>query len=947
MNWWRSHKQELFAATISGLVSFGVYAWSAAPNVTLLDSGEFIVAAQHFGVPHPTGYPLWTLLSWLFQLLPLGNAAWEINLFSGVCGALAVAMTAGILTNLLLWFLGEELKGLLRFLPPIVGIAFSLMLAFSVSMWSQSVIAEVYALHALLVAVYLALLYGWVRNPSHDKLMLSAFFTLALCFSNHHLTLTLAPLPFLLILLLRRRALPDWIFAGTLTALLAYLGFSILSEDPQILKTAIRFFYVVMAAAAVFVWMRRLRVRWKLVAFLPLAVGAGLLPYAYMPIASSTNPPMNWSYARDQKGFFYSINRSQYSGSLSDKSLTVLGRLMGTGTAKQGAAAPVGAEPQSRLQAVQMWVGFFWQQLAKAFTPLSLIGYFASILFILRCPLPQRTWIYCLHFAFVLAAFLQPALDVAKIDVAGWWVQMPYHTYTNLIYALLSGLGTGMLIAFLARRRTVYFFLAPLLLVLPVYTFLGSEPISSQRDRWFGWMFGYDMLKDLPKGSIVFGGTDPGRFVPTYMILGESGQSPDKKRDPNFDRRDLYIITQNALGEEFYMNYIRDHYGEGRPEPKNAFERWLGRAETYPEKPLVLPTREQVREIITASLNPPADPDAPAETDPSLIVFGSVLKWIWENNKDEHAMFIEESFPLRWTYDYALPHGLVYQLTKEKVQEIPKEVVDKDFQFWAEYKDRLLSDANYGKDLDAQRSFSKLRASIANIYHHRKMEAEAERAYLEALELWPSNPEVLFALSQIYWERSEFDAPLKLLEKAYALDPNSTAIVQLAVMSERRKTSATEIQTLKAKLEAKPDDEDAFIQLVGIFASWGETNKAVGFIEQGLETFSNRPPVLKMLASFAEGAGMKSTFSRAAGLLAKAEPENPMSHYILARAFMANGKTNESFTAAKKSVQLGGRNVRELFALDGAFTNAVTNEPFKSLVNPPIPLPQAVKAPAE
>jgi len=92
---------------------------------------------------------------------------------------------------------------------------------------------------------------------------------------------------------------------------------------------------------------------------------------------------------------------------------------------------------------------------------------------------------------------------------------------------------------------------------------------------------------------------------------------------------------------------------------------------------------------------------------------------------------------------------------------------------------------------------------------------------------------------------------------------------------------------------------------------------------------------------------MKSTFSRAAGLLAKAEPENPMSHYILARAFMANGKTNESFTAAKKSVQLGGRNVRELFALDGAFTNAVTNEPFKSLVNPPIPLPQAVKAPAE
>ena len=78
------------AAFVAGVVCF----WTAAPNVTLLDSGEFVVAAQHFGVPHPTGYPLWTLLAWLFQLLPFGNAAWEINLFSGFCGALATGFFA-------------------------------------------------------------------------------------------------------------------------------------------------------------------------------------------------------------------------------------------------------------------------------------------------------------------------------------------------------------------------------------------------------------------------------------------------------------------------------------------------------------------------------------------------------------------------------------------------------------------------------------------------------------------------------------------------------------------------------------------------------------------------------------------------------------------------------------------------------------------------------------
>ncbi len=75
----------------------------AAPNVTFLDSGEFLVAAGHFGVPHPTGYPLWTLTSWLFQLLPLGNMAWEVAVWSGVCTAGAVGIATMVCNNMLRW----------------------------------------------------------------------------------------------------------------------------------------------------------------------------------------------------------------------------------------------------------------------------------------------------------------------------------------------------------------------------------------------------------------------------------------------------------------------------------------------------------------------------------------------------------------------------------------------------------------------------------------------------------------------------------------------------------------------------------------------------------------------------------------------------------------------------------------------------------------------------
>ncbi len=937
--WWRSHQQEVAAGLISGLVSLVVYVWSAAPNVTLLDSGEFLVAAQHFGVPHPTGYPLWTLLSWLFQLLPLGNAAWEINVFSGICTALAVAVCAGVLTNLLRWFLEGSLRGLMIWTPPILGIAFSLMFAFSVSVWSQAVIAEVYGLHALVIGLYLAVLYGWVRNPSRDRLMLFAFFLLALAFSNHHLTLTLTPLPFLLILLLRRRALPDWIFAGVLTLLLGYLGFAILSEDPQILKTAIRLFYVVMAAGVVFVWIRKMRIRWKLVAFLPIAVGAGLLPYAYMPIASSTNPPMNWAYAREQKGFFFSVNRSQYSGSLSDQSIKVLGRLMGT-KGSESTNEPFKRQGRSgKLEAAQVWVGFFWQQLSRAFTPFALIGYFASILFILRYPLPQRTWIYCLHFAFVLAAFLQPALDGALIDKAGWWLQMPFHTYTNFIFALLSGLGTGLLISFLASRRAAWFWLAPLMLVLPVLTFRNSEAESSQRNRWFGWMFGYDMLKDLPKGSVVIGGSDPGRFVPTYMILGESGQPAAHKRDPNFDRRDLYIITQNALGEEFYMKYIRDHYGPERPAPKNAFEKWLGRANAYPEKPLVLPSEEEVKAIFEKLLSPDAASGTVVEEDPTIRIFSAVLKWIWENNREEHDFFIEESFQIPWSYDYALPHGLTYKLSKTKVESLTPEIVAEDFAFWADYKKKLLSDPAYLKDFDAQRSFSKLRSTMGNIYNHRNMLPEAERVYLEALELWPANPEVLNAYSEILWNRGDFDGVRKMLEIAYDWDPNNTGLIMLYGLSEQRRESQTEIASLHATLKTNAADAEAFTKLLKLYAGWGETNKAGDLLQSNIHRFTNSPSTLKAIASYAESTQMKSEFVEAAGYLSEASPKDPISHYILARALLAAGSTNEAFTAASNSVSLGGRSIRSLLASDPAFANAIKSAPFDSLVKPTVPTP--------
>ena len=52
-----------WTATVATLV---VYCYTLAPTLTLEDSGELAVAADYLGVPHPPGYPIWTIISWIF-----------------------------------------------------------------------------------------------------------------------------------------------------------------------------------------------------------------------------------------------------------------------------------------------------------------------------------------------------------------------------------------------------------------------------------------------------------------------------------------------------------------------------------------------------------------------------------------------------------------------------------------------------------------------------------------------------------------------------------------------------------------------------------------------------------------------------------------------------------------------------------------------------------------
>ncbi len=143
------------AAAGASLAALALYVATLAQGITWAhdgaDSGELLAAAVSNGVPHPPGYPLYILIlqGWLWltsMIFPASDLAWRGNLFSATCAALSVGVTVLVLSYLLREDRWNWLWALLA------GLAW----AVSPLLWSQALITEVYALHALFVT-----LLGW------------------------------------------------------------------------------------------------------------------------------------------------------------------------------------------------------------------------------------------------------------------------------------------------------------------------------------------------------------------------------------------------------------------------------------------------------------------------------------------------------------------------------------------------------------------------------------------------------------------------------------------------------------------------------------------------------------------------------------------------------------------------------------------------------------------
>lgn len=175
------------AAVVLAVSVLSVYLFTLLPGIhTHGDVTKWQYLGSVLGTPHPTGYPLYLLLTHLVSKIPFFTLAWKINAFSAICMTTAVI---GLFTML-------RQVGLPRVFSALSAMCF----AFSTTVWSQAVVAEVYALNAALVAWTSVLFIAWHKTESL-KYFFAACLLYSLSFGNHLTVVCLLPAVVLLTLM--------------------------------------------------------------------------------------------------------------------------------------------------------------------------------------------------------------------------------------------------------------------------------------------------------------------------------------------------------------------------------------------------------------------------------------------------------------------------------------------------------------------------------------------------------------------------------------------------------------------------------------------------------------------------------------------------------------------------------------------------------------------------
>ncbi len=214
------------ALAAAALGPLALYVSTLPRTVAPEDDSLFLMAGVHLGIPHPPGYPLYTLIVHLFTRWPFADPAFLGHLSSAVLGALACG--------------GVYACARLLHASPVPALTAAWLFGVSEQFWSQAIIAEVYTLNALLFFATYALVLQGARDPRPGWPLVAAAVAWGAGLANHWPLMVLATPGLVVALLPAWRdvlpRLPRLLGAALLTAALPYAWMVWLSQQAPLIS---------------------------------------------------------------------------------------------------------------------------------------------------------------------------------------------------------------------------------------------------------------------------------------------------------------------------------------------------------------------------------------------------------------------------------------------------------------------------------------------------------------------------------------------------------------------------------------------------------------------------------------------------------------------------------------------------------------------------------------
>ncbi|MEW6606759.1 MAG: DUF2723 domain-containing protein [bacterium] len=487
-------------------ICWAVYLHTLTPTIGFHDSGDMITAAYVLGIPHPTGYPLYCLLSKLWMtILPIGNIAYRMNLASALCASLACMMVYFIILKLTVDSFQFTVKkdfsvspilhffvSISKIIPAIVG---ALMLAFATTFWEQAVIAEKYILNGLFTTLIIFILIKWQemmnleqrarctelnaqRSTLNAQRLLSLFaFTLGLSFTHHMQTIYLVPASLFFIVAV-------W--------------WKKLSQEKQPIHSLLTISYLLL-------------LKMLCLFILPLFL------YLYLPIRVNVNPPYCYGDPETLERCIAHITGGEYK----DRYISTV-------------------SGHDFLKRMQEHIDFFPYQFTPYLVWIGIIGIFTFF----------KRKLFLVFFCVIVITNIFFAIQYNIPNIKD------YYIISYLIFSILIGLGArevvvrGVYPIYRNKIKLHIHILYIFILFLPILSFSIHYQSNNYNNYYLAYDYNRNILKPLKEKSLVILtlGYDEVVFPSAYIQWVENYRS------------DVAIVIYVGLVEEWYIDLLKKNY---------------------------------------------------------------------------------------------------------------------------------------------------------------------------------------------------------------------------------------------------------------------------------------------------------------------------------------------------------------------------------------------------